>query len=458
MSSDPPSPGPLARAWTLLRWPLAIGVLSWLVYTNVYLYREELLERSVRWWAIAGAVVTFAAALLLTYFRWFLLVRAQDFEFTYPEAVRLGLIGLLFNFVAPGAVGGDIVKGSMIASRQRSRRLIAASTVVLDRCLGSLGLFCVGALAFLFLSAEYQAAFAWLAALFLAGIAVGGGLLGIALWPRITHSRWVVAMTEWRFVGRPLRGILDSVGLYQANRRVVGFCVVISLVAHVSILTTFYLCSMAVSRGSGVPGYAMQAVIGSGSNFIQAFIPTPGGTGALEGAIAAGYLAADRAKVDHLRETHDPTGGPPPDWQSSFEVAVGDRETGELAKVAEGSGAEPGQLAASLTGLESDDEAAASAFTTGIGDVPADSVWAAYRIGHTAIAYREGFLAALAYRVLTVCVAVIGAMLYYVSRREIDSAIEARDEPAAPESTDSPAIASDGHTPRVGQRITERGV
>lgn len=436
MSDAATQPGLLARVWSLLRWPVALGVLGWLVHEHVYKNSGELLERSIAWWAVVGAVACFTVALFLTYFRWFLLVRAQDFEFTYGEAVRLGLVGMLFNFVAPGAIGGDIVKGSMIASRQRSRRLIAASTVVLDRCLGSLGLFFVGAVAFLFLPAAYQSAFSWLFALFVAGFAVGGGLIAIALWPRVTRSRWIVAMTEWRFVGRPLKGVLDAVGLYQAKWRVVLACILVSLVAHVCILSTFFLSSRAVARGSAVPGYCPQFVFGAGSNFVQAFVPTPGGTGVLESAIAQTFSMADGVKVSVIEESHGPDDAPPPEWQESTEVALDPKNADRLASIAKAANVSVEQLTTTLAGMSTED--APRAFSTGVEPLPASAVWAVYRAGHTGIAFREGLLTGLAYRALTLLVAVIGAIVYFVSRREIDEAIRSNETADEPTSEPSP--------------------
>ncbi|TXT16411.1 MAG: hypothetical protein FD138_4759, partial [Planctomycetota bacterium] len=84
---------------------------------------------------------------MLTFLRWFVLVKALGFPFTVRDALRLGFIGYLFNFVAPGSVGGDLVKAGLLAKEQSNRKTTAVATVLLDRILGMLALFLIGACA-----------------------------------------------------------------------------------------------------------------------------------------------------------------------------------------------------------------------------------------------------------------------------------------------------------------------
>src|SRR5690606_34271026 len=131
-------------------------------------------------------------AFLLTFTRWYLLVTAQDLPFRWQDSVRLGFLGILFTYVAPGAVGGDIVKAMLIAREQPSRKATAVASVVLDRILGLIALFIVGAGAsLLFLPwAENN----WLRAI-LAVLwgGAGGGLVALilALHTPLPDSRFV---------------------------------------------------------------------------------------------------------------------------------------------------------------------------------------------------------------------------------------------------------------------------
>ena len=68
------------------------------------------------------------------------LVRALGLPFRMRDAMRLGFIGLLFNMVVPGAVGGDFVKAAYLM-REQSRKTQAAASVAIDRLIGLLGMF-----------------------------------------------------------------------------------------------------------------------------------------------------------------------------------------------------------------------------------------------------------------------------------------------------------------------------
>src|SRR5262249_13835966 len=74
-------------------------------------------------------------SLLLTFVRWYVLVRAQGLPFKLSDALRLGMAGFFFNSFLPGAVGGDILK-AMFLAREQSRRAVAVATVVMDRVIG----------------------------------------------------------------------------------------------------------------------------------------------------------------------------------------------------------------------------------------------------------------------------------------------------------------------------------
>ena len=139
----------IKRHWGWLKWPVAAGLLGFLFYQHWGEFKE-LADRRLDWYYLGVAFVLCTTSILLTFARWYLLVWAQDFPFRFSDALRLGFIGYLFSYLGPGTAGGDIVKAVMIAREQESRRSIAAATVVLDRILGLLALFMVGAFASLF--------------------------------------------------------------------------------------------------------------------------------------------------------------------------------------------------------------------------------------------------------------------------------------------------------------------
>jgi uncharacterized protein (TIRG00374 family) len=93
-----------------------------------------------------AALLLYLSGVVLAFYRWYLLVRAQDLPFRVRDALRLGWIGMLFNIVIPGAVGGDVVKAAYLAREQHHKGRAVAS-VVIDRLVGLLGLFVLALIA-----------------------------------------------------------------------------------------------------------------------------------------------------------------------------------------------------------------------------------------------------------------------------------------------------------------------
>jgi uncharacterized membrane protein YbhN (UPF0104 family) len=86
------------------------------------------------------AFVLYLTGVILAFVRWYWLVRAAGLTMTLRDAIRLGFIGLPFNLVIPGAVGGDVIKAAYFCREQRAKTRPIAS-IVIDRLVGLLGLF-----------------------------------------------------------------------------------------------------------------------------------------------------------------------------------------------------------------------------------------------------------------------------------------------------------------------------
>ena len=88
----------------------------------------------------------YMSSVLLTFIRWFMLVRVIEPKFKLSSTFVLGAIGMVFNLVIPGGVGGDLIKASYLV-RMRIRRTQAIASMVIDRILGLLALFILAAVA-----------------------------------------------------------------------------------------------------------------------------------------------------------------------------------------------------------------------------------------------------------------------------------------------------------------------
>ena len=299
----------VARSWTWLKWVVAVGLIGWLAFGN----RAAMLEiaRGPKAWGFLGlAVVTLLATYLLTFLRWWVLVRAQRFEFPQREAIRLGFIGLVANYVAPGSVGGDIVKAILMARGQPSRRAVAVATILLDRIVGMLGLFIVGsvisALMWNRLDVPELAPVRWL---MWTGAVVGLAALVLMLQPWLTRSKPVRALERIPKVGGLFRELIAGVALYQSRPGPVWLALVLGIACQCGLFTGFWFCALWM-RQAWTPDLVTHFFFLPTTFLFGAFVPVPAGMGALEGAVqwfygqvrpetvsadsaaAAGFLAA----------------------------------------------------------------------------------------------------------------------------------------------------------------------
>jgi uncharacterized protein (TIRG00374 family) len=134
---------PNAQRGTLLRFPARIALGMVLLAVAVCSNREQLQAVFHRRFHVGLFVIAFGlymGGMLLAYARWYVLVRAVGLPFSLRDATRLGMIGTLFNFVIPGAIGGDFVRAAYLC-REQARRTEPIASVVIDRLVGLLGLF-----------------------------------------------------------------------------------------------------------------------------------------------------------------------------------------------------------------------------------------------------------------------------------------------------------------------------
>ena len=197
---------------------LAFGLLGLVIWQNKEKIRE-VFGRPLDLKLLALASVVYLVGMFGTFVRWFFLVRVIEPKFKFSATVLLGLIGMVFNLVIPGAVGGDLIKAAYLA-RMRIRKTQAIASMVIDRIVGLLGLFVLASIA---------GAFAWGVAttdvrklIMAAWAAVATGIIVLfvifsqvltRMFPQLTHgqSRLSLIVSELREMSETYRGRLEVV-------------------------------------------------------------------------------------------------------------------------------------------------------------------------------------------------------------------------------------------------------
>lgn len=249
-------------------------------------------RQSLHWPSLLTAFALCGGAILLTFLRWYCLVAALRFRFTVRDAMRLGFIGYLFNFVAPGSVGGDLVKAALIAKEQPDRRATAVATVLLDRILGMLALFLIGAAAawWQWEAIQQRAELKAIVGLLAFGSAAGLVGLGLMMIPAVTQSRVWSWLARLPVVGRLVMELVEGVRLYQTQRHVLFLALGISLIGHFGTISSFYFSARAISGDRFLPTYGQHLFFIPAAELAGIVPLTPGGVGVLEEAVNALYI------------------------------------------------------------------------------------------------------------------------------------------------------------------------
>lgn len=278
------------RHWAWAKWLLAAGLMGFVLWRH-RAGLVQVTQQPLHWPSLLTALGLCGGAIVLTFLRWFVLVSALGFSFSIRDAMRLGFIGYLFNFVAPGAVGGDLVKAGLLAKEQPGRRTTAVATVLLDRILGMLALFLIGACAAWPQWSEIRERAELKAVVLLLVTGSAAGLIGLTLMliPAVTRSRAWQWFAQLPVVGHMISELVEGVRLYQTRRHVLFVALGISLIGHAGTISSFYFSAKAISGGSFLPSY-LQHLFFIPAAELAGIVPlTPGGVGLLEEAVNSLY-------------------------------------------------------------------------------------------------------------------------------------------------------------------------
>jgi uncharacterized protein (TIRG00374 family) len=247
-------------AITLLKYILAISVLTWVIGSNwapdsgkglSYVWDRVVHNGigSIRWDYLLYGFLLFEAGVLLTFVRWYLLVRCQGLPLTLGNAFRLGMIGCFFNLVLPGSVGGDIAKAAALA-REQSRRTVAVATVIMDRIIGLWGLaWLVGLVGGAFwLTGQLEDEAGAKSKLV---IEVTGGILvaSLAIWFAVGFlnneraEAFALRLRRLPKVGGPAAEFWRALWMYRCQQRTVLAALTLSWLGFGLFVPAFYYCA-----------------------------------------------------------------------------------------------------------------------------------------------------------------------------------------------------------------------
>lgn len=251
---------------------VAFGLLAWTAAGNREQIQKVLAAQPNRALLLL-AFGCYMVALLMTFCRWFLLVRALGLPFRFADALRLGFIGNVFNLVIPGAVGGDLIKATFLC-REQAQKTLAVASLVIDRAVGLLGLFLLAGLAGL---VAWSTAGTEVRGLILfTWVAIAAGFVGLAILFSPALYRPLLRLTEGR--GKLhvlLQEFVTLSASYRQRLNVVAGALVFSVLSHSLFVSSFTAVDFAL-YGSEAPSIGRHFVIVPLALFTMA-VPLPFG-------------------------------------------------------------------------------------------------------------------------------------------------------------------------------------
>lgn len=277
--------------WNVAKFAASAALVVWLVQgaarDDAF---EKLWNQPKDWRLLAGAWAVTMLGVVLTFVRWYYLVRALELPFTLRDAFRLGFLCYLLNFVSLGIVGGDLFKAIFVAREQRGRRAEAVATVVIDRVIGLYALFLVASAAIV-LTGLYASplrdirVISWST---LACTAVGGLGVLMLLTPGFTSGRLSKLLGNLPKVGPIFERLIWAVRIYRRKYWVLLLTLLISFGVH--ICSTLGIAMIAYA----LPGQALslpQQFVAVPLTFVTMILPLPAmGLGAFELALKFLYV------------------------------------------------------------------------------------------------------------------------------------------------------------------------
>jgi uncharacterized protein (TIRG00374 family) len=291
----------------LLKYGIGLGLLTYVVIAN-WSGLADAAKRKIHFGPLLLAAAVTAVGLLITFVRWYILVRAVDLPFTVYNAIRFGLIGYYFSMFLPSSVGGDVLKAYSIA-REQNRRTRAVATVLIDRAIGLWALVwfvaIIGTVFWLLNDPLLQNAGLRRIILYSMFVAVGSTLawIVVGLLPADRAERFAQRLHSIPKLGGSLAEFWRACFLYTQKSRAVLIAMLMSMVGHTCWVLVFHLSVQAFETPNpevDIGTFPEHMIVVPVGMVVQALFPSPGGIGGGEAAFGWLYTLLGKPEVNGI--------------------------------------------------------------------------------------------------------------------------------------------------------------
>ena len=277
---------------------ISISILSYLFYSAWQQGEwEQLRDSPKRWHWVGLGVLACLSANLISFYRWYLLVRALDVPFKLVDAVRIGFIGAFFGLVAFGVVAGDSLRAFYATRHVKNRTPEAITSVLVDRLIGLMTMFSIATVAFLFFNpAELgdqhseEIRILVLIGWFVVACTACGyvGMTILFFTPQLSKTKlfhWIIGLPK---VGPVIAKLTGAISLYRDRLPTIAAAFLLSVAVNLCFVTALY--SLATGLTENNPSLTDHFVI-EPIAMVSNAVPLPGGIGGMEFAMQYLYIA-----------------------------------------------------------------------------------------------------------------------------------------------------------------------
>ena len=219
-------------------------------------------------------------AVLVNTWRWYFLNIAQNIYLRFSSSLFLTYIGIAFNTIIPGSIGGDVVRCYQVMKRLPEYKNRIIISTVLDRVCGLMGIILITLAIIIYryntvLSNEGLSHLGRVCFLIVAASIVGGGIFLFLPQSRFaTNKTWL----------KPLGPMLEAMKVYRNSKMRVFQALMAAVVTQFILLLVMILINAVLGLPS-LPAHVFMIALAIAQ--IANLIPlTPGGLGIGEAAFA----------------------------------------------------------------------------------------------------------------------------------------------------------------------------
>jgi len=269
----------------LLKLAFALALIYWLIRSDRLDFTS--LTKLLKPLYLIPCLACVGIALSLGVERWRHFLKSQNISIPFYQAFQLSLIGVFFNFVMPGGVGGDLIKGYYITKSSPHAKMAAAVTVLLDRLIGLLAMSLIALLVMLF---KWETVRSQNELMLIFLLVCGVTAASMIIWSLIFSRRlynlgWIEKILKLLPRSQMLLKTYNSVTDYRHSKQVFFSTLFLSFAAQLFSILFFIFAGRALGYDISATTYLVAIPI---AFMVQSIPLSPGGIGV--GQTAAFFL------------------------------------------------------------------------------------------------------------------------------------------------------------------------